>query len=66
MLIWCLKQCKEFILKCPISPSFFSENEVLNLYAMIQFYFSLGRYVDEVVDKSIKDANTYIFFSITH
>ena len=66
MLIWCLKQCKDFILKCSISRSFFSENEVLNLYTMILFYFSLGRCVDEVVGKSIRDANTCIFFSITY
>ena len=50
ILIWYLKQFKDFILKFPISGSFFSEKEFLNLYTMILFSFPLGGCVDEVVN----------------
>ena len=50
MLIWCLKQFKDFVLKFSITGSFFSEKEFLNLYTMMLFSFPLGGCVDEVVD----------------
>ena len=49
MLIWCLKQFKDFILKFSISGSFFS-----NLYSMIQS-FLLGGCVDKVVENRTND-----------
>ena len=54
MLIWCLNQVKDFILKFSISRSCFSDKEFLNLYTMILFSFPLGGYVDEVVDNQKK------------
>ena len=54
MLIWCLNQVKDFILKFSISRSCFSDKEFLNLYTMILFSFPLGVYVDEVVHNQKK------------
>ena len=62
MLIWCLKQFKDFILKLSMSGSFFPQRKFLNLYTMILSSFALGRYVDEVVaiKQIIKDTSTFI------
>ena len=49
MLIWYLKQIKDFNLKLSISGSFFSRKEFLNVYTIILFSFALGGCVDDVV-----------------
>ena len=50
MLMWSLKQFKDFILKFSISGRFFSEKEFFNLFTMILVSFPTDGYVDEVVD----------------
>ena len=47
MLVSCLKQVKDFILKFSRSGRFFSEKELLNLYTMKLIGFCSGRFVDE-------------------
>ena len=49
MLIWCLKQVKEFILEFSLSGSFFPEKEFVNLCTIVLVSFPLGGFVDEVV-----------------
>ena len=49
MLIWYVKQVKNFMLKFSIRGSFSSQKEFLNLYTMILF-FPPGGCVDEDVD----------------
>ena len=50
MLIWCLKQVKDFILKFSTSGSYSSQREFLNFYIMILFSFLSGGCVDEDID----------------
>ena len=68
MLIWYLKQIKDFNLKLSISGSFFSGKEYLNVFTIILFSFALGGCVDDVsiMEQIIKDTNMCIYFSIPH
>ena len=67
MLIWCLKQVKNFILKFLISGHFFSEKEFLNLYAMIFIFVQVDMLMrSATIVQIIKDTNMFIFFSITY
>ena len=67
MLIWCLNQCKGFILKFSISVSFFSKNEYLNLHISILASFSSGGCIDEVVgNRTSCQGNMFISFGFTH
>ena len=67
MLIWCLKQYKNFLLKLSISGSFFSENKFLVLYTTILVSFPLGGCVDEVVDNQTNDQRyTYAHLLYCH
>ena len=50
ILIWCLKQLKDFILKFLISGNFFSQKTFFNYYTVILVSFPLGGCGDEVVD----------------
>ena len=50
MLIWCLKQVKDFIFEFSLSESFFPEKEFLNLYTIVLVSFPLGGFVDEAVN----------------
>ena len=61
MLIWCLKQFKDFILKLSMSGSFFPQRKFLNLYTMILSSFALGRYVDEVVAIKLSRIQVHLF-----
>ena len=63
MLIWCLKQFKDFILTFSMSGSFFLGKEFLNLCTMILFSFPLGGCVDEVVDNQTNyQGHRYVYF----
>ena len=67
MLIWCLKQLKDFILKFSISESFFSEKKIWNLYTMIHFSVLLGGCVDEVVyNRTNYQGYKYVYFLQYH
>ena len=50
MLIWCLKQVKDFILNFSISRSFLSEKEFWNLHTVLLASFPSGVCVDKIVD----------------
>ena len=50
MLMWCLKQVKEFIFEFSLSGSFFPEKEFVNLHIIVLVSFPLGEFVDEVVN----------------
>ena len=51
VLVWCWKQVKDLILEFLISDSFFSEKKLSDYYTIIIVFFSLGRCIDEVVDR---------------
>ena len=68
MLIWCLKQVKEFIIKCSVSGSLFSEKWFLILHTIL-VSFPSSRCVEEVVDNQqiIMNTNMSTFkYTITH
>lgn len=50
MLVWCLKQVKDFTFKFSKSGNFFSEKQFLNLYTIILASFLSGGCIDEVSD----------------
>ena len=52
MLIWCLKQLKNFILKFSIRGGFFLQKAFLNSYIVILVYFPSSGCVDNVVSHS--------------
>ena len=53
MLIWCLKQLKDFILQFSISGSFFSQKAILNQYTVIIDSFPSGGCVEVVGNGTI-------------
>ena len=74
MLIWCLKQVKDFILKFPINEVSVDVHKIIicTIYRTV-FFFTSGGGVDDVlvrlslVKEIIKDANLMcISFSVKH
>ena len=67
MLIWWLKQGKDFILKFSISGSFFSEKWFLNLHTMALVSFPSGGCVDKVANNLTNyQGFKYVYFLQYH
>ena len=69
ILMWWLKQLRDFILKYSVSGGFFWEKEILNVYTKKLVSFHLAWCVDEVVvNQTNYEGYKYMFicFSITH
>ena len=66
MLIWYVKQVKNFILKFSIRGSFSSQKEFLNLYTMILFFSPGGCVYEDVDNRTNYQGYKYINFVRYH